>query len=90
MRLSEMILAQAANAEIPAWANFQAPEQPDKIEFCVYTPDQPDYWGEFRTRKELFAFMDEHFPGYTYDSKNSNQLQARYTCGGVLIIVRGI
>ena len=82
MRLSESIIADAYE---PAVA------KPTQVEFCIYTPDQPDYWGQFNTGNEMRAYLKQHYPDHQYDSKISNAHYARYhAANGVLIVITGM
>lgn len=56
-------------------------------EFCIYTPGEDDYWGQFPSFKELMDYLKVAVPGLQYDSKNSNEYRARYTAGDVMVIV---
>ena len=67
-----------------------AREMPKRIEFCLYTPGQSDYWGEFKTQAELFAWMNANVPGYQYDAKTSNPARAFYRSGELLVVVTGM
>lgn len=62
-------------------------EENAMYEFCIYTPGEEDYWGQFSSYKELMDYLNVAVPGLQYDPKNSNEYRSRYTAGDVLVIV---
>lgn len=84
MQLSEAIVAECKLHE-------KYDSTPKVVEFCIYTPNEPDYWGQFGTSKEMFAYLKAHYPDHQYDSKISNAHYARYrAANGVLIVITGM
>ncbi len=62
-----------------------------KYDFCIYTPGEPDYWGQFESQRELFEYLSLAVPGFNphecYRPTESNEFRANYRVGDTLIVV---
>ena len=57
------------------------------VDFCIYTPNDKDYWGQV-TNKEFFEMLDKEFPGWEIDPKASNDARAHYKKNDALIVAQ--
>jgi hypothetical protein len=62
-----------------------------KCDFCIYTPNERDYWGQFDSQKELFDYLALAVPGFVphehLQVKECTEFRANYRVGDTLIVV---
>ena len=46
------------------YERWKQPKTPRKIDFCIYAPSEPDYWGQFDSLTELFEYLKLAVPGF--------------------------
>lgn len=60
-------------------------------DFCIYAPNEPDYWGQFDSQKELFNYLVLAVPGFVphehLQVKECTDFRANYRVGNTLIVV---
>ena len=65
-----------------------------RLDFCIYTPNEEDYWGQFEKSSDLFSFLETAVPGFkahsAYDPKNSGKSTTHYRVNDTLIVVIGV
>lgn len=61
------------------------------VDFCIYEDGKQDYYGQFNSHKELFAYLVTVFPSFrpddAYSLKDSNEHKAIYYYNNVKIVV---
>jgi len=65
-----------------------------KYDFCIYTPNEPDYWGQFDNQRELFDYLSLAVPGFVPHEhlrpEESTEFRANYRVGSTLVVVTGL
>ena len=63
-----------------------------KYDFCIYAPNEPDYWGQFDNQKELFDYLSLAVPGFVPHEhlcpKECTDQRANYRISDTLIVVK--
>lgn len=62
-------------------------------DFCIYTPAESPYWGQFDSQKELFDYLTLAVPGFVPHEHlrpdECTECRANYRVGNTLVIITG-